>query len=248
MKIKKSIFFLILTIFLISSNSNLRANNQVIPMQKIGEDTVGDETFGLDIVSAYAASFDGLLMLTVVYSTPGEWNLYSNITLRNSFEDLYFIQAAYGEYGNLLLVAGATSLEEDSKNANDGEEIFYTEEWRVHTNYTEITLFVDWADIGGEGPIDLVFWTGRPLDNPDKLPDTGHLSFDGVKTADTIGYLDDPFRDSTTIVGPTNSETTVTITQNITSSQTDLSVTLPLSNSFITGFAIVYLGYHRKQK
>ena len=146
--------FLILSILIISFNTNTAANIQIIPMQQIGEDATGDEgIFGLDIVSIFAASFDGLLMLNVVYDSLGEWELYSNITLRNSLEDLYLIQAASGEFNHFVGVYGATSLEDDSKNTNDGVGAFYSEEWRVHTNFTGITFFVDWDDIGGEGPV-----------------------------------------------------------------------------------------------
>ena len=86
-------------------------------MEQIGEDSAGDGgPLGLDILSAYAASFDGLLMLTVVYAEPIEWDLLSNTTIRNANGDLFLVMAASGELNNFVFLTGATSLEDDSKN------------------------------------------------------------------------------------------------------------------------------------
>lgn len=203
---KKGSVLTIIALMLLSSNSSTSASPQFIPMQQIGEDSLGDgPNLGYDISSAYAASFNGLLMITVVYEKIGGWGLFSNTTLRNSNGDLHLIMVHSG-----VSMVDATSLEDDSLNTNDETYFSYQENWRVHTNLTEITFFVDWSDIGGEGPVDLVFWTGRPLDNPDKLPNTGHLRFDGVQTVDKIGYFDE-FPISTTSVFENPSDRTTTI-------------------------------------
>jgi len=145
----RPMFLIFVIIVLISSNSKVNAVVQLIPMQQIGEDTIGDgASFGYDISLAYAANFDGLLMLTVEYAEVGEWDLYSNTTLRNGNGDLFLIMAASGIDNNFVLLTGATSLEDDSLNADEGGVIFYEETWRVYTNYTAITFFVDWTDIG----------------------------------------------------------------------------------------------------
>lgn len=257
--------FLVVSILLLSFNSNPSAAVQLIPMQQIGEDSTGDGSWGFDIVSAYAGSFDELLMLTVVYAEPAGPDLYSNTTIRNANGDLFLIMAASGEFNNFVFLTGATSLEDDSKNMDEGGIVLYEETWRVHANYTELTFFVDWMDIGGEGPIDIVFWTGRPMDNPDKLPNTGHLSFDSVETVDTTGYLDDPTITTTTIYeepnsGELGSPTTISVTEDNgddgsnqtvtpdTQEEIQLTDLIPLSNTFALGLVIMYLGYRKSQR
>lgn len=258
----KHIFLIFVCIILANGNSRTNAIVQTIPMQQIGEDTIGDGSYGFDITSAYAASFNGSLMLTVVYAEPGEFDLFSNTTLRNAKEELFLIMAAFGEYNNFVYLTGATSLEDDSKNADENGVVWYEETWRVHANYSELTFFVDWEDIGGEGPIDLVFWTGRPMDNPDKLPNTGHLSFDGVKTVDTTGYLDNPEITTTTIIeeptdgitSPINNDTSnedrdsSSIETPDTQEEIQLTDLLPLSDAYIFGLMIAYMGYRKTRK
>ena len=263
----KRFFSLSIFILLLKYGSNTTAAVQQIPMQQIGEDTTGDGSFGFDIITAYAGSFDGLLMLTVVYAEPAGPDLYSNTTIRNANGDLFLVMAASGEFNNFVILTGATSLEEDAKNSDIGEILFWEDTWRAHVNNTELTFFVDWINLGGEGPIDIVFWTGRPQDNPDKLPNTGHLSFDGVAAIDKIGYLDDPERTTTTIIIFPTSEsdpvsstsqtliTTITVTEDntsqvVSSNQTEtpnteaviqISDIIPLSKTYVLGLIVMYL-------
>ena len=89
-------------------------------------------------------------------------------------------------------------------------------------HFFSLSFFINWDLIGGEGAIDLVFQTDSSEHDPDKLPNTGFLTFDGVTSSDKAGFLFllKPQPDFTDTIDPIQEEEAVDTETNIISTTT----------------------------